>query len=107
MVEVFIMDCQHQYTCNNRKKTNVVSKTRYLHVPTQCFLFPDMQHAALLFTEATDMGKVLSPANAINTTKWPISSAAFAQQPSRCGGDHPLNCSSATTVVVQQWLIPN
>lgn len=55
----------------------MLPKTKHLHVPTQCSLYPEVQHAALLFTEATDTVKVFSAANAISTGKWPVSSAAF------------------------------
>lgn len=45
--------------------------------PQLCFLHTNVQHAALLFTEATRMGNVLRAVNAINPRKRPISSAAF------------------------------
>ena len=52
------------------EEKNMLPKT--YHVPTQCFLYPDIQHVALLFTGATDTGKVLSTVNAINTRKFPL-----------------------------------
>lgn len=85
----------------NHKRT-----TWYLNLNPCAHTVPGAQHTALLFTEATDTGEVLSSANALNTqnSPFPLLLSLWALQ---VWGRSSSDCSSGSTALLLQWLIPN